>query len=148
MIALSPDMSPFVAGDHTYAGDIITRVMGDNVFIEFDGWVHVNSEMIMKNNPEKIIIIAYDYRATEEEYNTMFASLSNEWKMTDAYKDGQIYLICEGAGEASQRPGPRAIQLMELVARILQEDVFTDIQMKKYIGDDYREYITYSKYIE
>ncbi len=147
MVALSPDMSPYVAGKYTYAGSVLSDFYGKNVFEDMNGWAHVNSEMIMKNNPSKIIILTYDYAATQEEYDMILQSLSNEWKGTDAYKNGEIYVICEAAGELSQRPGPRVVQMAELTARILNPDVFDDIKMNKFIGDDYYNYLSYTKEI-
>ena len=145
MISLSGDMSPWVSGSYTFAGDIVTCMYGRNVFSDMDGWVHINSEMVIKNNPSVIIILTTDYGATQSEYDILISSLSREWKGTDAYKDGEIYLITEGAGEMAQRAGPRYAQFAELVARILNPDVFDDIEMGKFIGDDYRNYLTYTK---
>ncbi|MGN1045084.1 MAG: ABC transporter substrate-binding protein [Candidatus Methanomethylophilaceae archaeon] len=145
MISLSGDMSPWVSGSYTFAGDIADRMYGDNVFSDLDGWVHINSEMVIKKNPSVIIILTTDYGATQSEYDILMSSLSKEWKGTDAYKNGEIYLITEGAGEMAQRAGPRYAQLAELVARILNPDVFDDIEMSKFIGDDYRNYLTYTK---
>lgn len=148
MISLSADMSPWVSGSYTYAGDVLVDMYGVNIFSFLDGWVHISSELIIKYNPSVIIILSSDYAATQEEYDAMMNSLSNEWKGTDAYKNGDIYLICEGAGEMAQRPGPRVAQLMELTARILNQDVFDDIEMSKFIGNNYKDFLTYTKYVE
>ncbi|MDY0293516.1 MAG: ABC transporter substrate-binding protein [Candidatus Methanomethylophilaceae archaeon] len=145
MVSLSPDMSPWVSGSYTYVDDIMSDVYGVNIFSNYDGWVHLNSEQIMDRNPSVIIILTYDYPATQESYDAMIAGLSNEWKATDAYKNGEIYLVSEDAGEMSQRPGPRFAQVAELVARILNPDIFGDITMSKFIGSDYRDYLTYTK---
>lgn len=145
MISLSGDMSPWVSGSYTYASDILADMYGINVFSNMDGWVHINSEQIVNRNPSKIIILTEDWGATQEEYDTLMASLSHEWQGTDAYKNGEIYLICESAGEMAQRPGPRFAQFAELTARILNPDVFTDIEMPKYVGDNYTNYLTYTK---
>lgn len=144
MVALSPDMSPWVAGSYTYAGDILVSVYGMNVFSSIDGWAHINSELIIEQNPSVIVILTTDYVATQKEYDNMINSLSAEWKGTDAYKNGDIYLICESAGEMAQRPGPRVVQLMEMFARVLNPDVFDDIDVPKFIGDDYRDYLTFT----
>ena len=45
----------------------------------------------------------------------------------------------------AQRPGPRFAQFAELTAIILNPDVFTDIEMPKYVGDNYTNYLTYTK---
>ncbi|MCL1811838.1 MAG: helical backbone metal receptor [Methanomassiliicoccaceae archaeon] len=147
MLSLSPDKSPWVTGSGTFVDDLSSSVMGNNVFSSKYGWVHINSELVMTSNPSTIIILTADYSATQEEYDTMFRSLSTEWKATDAYKNGEIYLICDGAGVMSQCPSPRFAQLMEITARIMHPDVFTDIDMPKYVGDNYEDYLTFTKYL-
>jgi iron complex transport system substrate-binding protein len=147
MMALSPEKSPWITGTGTYVHDLSSAVLGNNVFSERDGWVHINSELVMTANPSVIIILTADYRATQDEYDKVIASLSAEWRATDAYKNGKIYLICDGAGEMSLNPSPRFAQLMEITARILHPDIFSDIEMPKYIGDNYEDYLTITKYL-
>jgi iron complex transport system substrate-binding protein len=147
MMALSPEKSPWVTGSGTYVNDLSSAVLGNNVFAERDGWVHINSELVMTANPSVIIILTADYAATQDEYDMVIASLSAEWKATDAYKNGKIYLICDGAGEMSLNPSPRFAQLMEITARILHPDAFADMEMPKYIGNDYEEHLTITKYL-
>jgi len=145
MLALSPDKSPWVSGSDTYMADLTSAVGGNNVFSHQSGWVQINSEQIMSANPSVIILYSTEYSATQDDYNSMINSLPAEWKATSAYKSGNIYLVCGTAGEMSQIPGPRFIQLMELTARILHPDVFTDIQIPKYIGYNYEDFLTFTK---
>ena len=145
MVSLSADKAPWVAGAHTYIHDILETMFGENVFSSKDGWIHTNSEIIPSTNPSVIIILSEDYRATQEEYDLMLNSLSKEWQETDAYKKGRIYMICEGATEMMSRAGPRYAQIMELTARIMHTDSFTDITVNKFIGNDYENYLTYTK---
>lgn len=143
MVALSPDKSPWVAGYDTYVDDIINTVMGENVFSSEYGWVQVNSETIPSNNPSIIIVITQDYGATQSEYDLLLDSLPEEWKETDAYRDGNIYVFCDGLAEMSMRPGPRYAQLMELVTLILH----FPSEIPKYIGDEYEDYLTITKHL-
>jgi len=145
MLALTTDKSPWVSGSGTYLADLTTAVGGDNVFSSQNGWVQINSEQIMSANPSVIIVYDISYSATQSDYNSMINSLPAEWKTTNAYKSGNIYLVCGTAGSMSEIPGPRFIQLMELTARILQPGTFTDIQIPKYIGDNYEDFLTFTK---
>lgn len=145
MLALSPDKSPWISGSGTYMADLTAAVSGNNVFSSQSGWVQINSEQIMSANPSVIIVYDVSYSSTQDEYNSMISSLPAEWKTTSAYKTGNIYLVCGVAGEMSEVPGPRFIQLMELTARILHPDIFTDMQMPKYIGDNYLDFLTFTK---
>ena len=148
MFALSPDKSPWISGSGTFVDDLSSAVKGKNVFASQYGWVLINSEQVMTSNPSAIVILTTDYAATQEDYDRIIRSLSAEWRATAAYKTGNIYLVCESAGEMSQCPSPRFVQLMEITARILHPDIFTDIEMPKYIGDDYRDYLTITKYLD
>jgi len=142
MLSLSPDKSPWVSGSYTYANDIMTTVFGENVMPDsFYGWVHATSAIIASSNPSVIMILSYNHQATQAEYDNMLASLSGEWRYTDAYKNGQIYLLCEDLGEMASRPGPRCAQLMELMAMILHPEVF-DEKLPKFIGNEYESYLT------
>ena len=145
MIALSSDKAPWVSGSYTYMDDILTQMFGENVFSDNEGWTHSNSEYIAKNNPSTIIIITDSYLATQQEYDIMLDSLSNEWKKTDAYKKGRIYMICDGANEVVSRAGPRCAQIMELVARMLHTGAFDGIEISKFIGNDYEKHLTFTK---
>jgi ABC-type Fe3+-hydroxamate transport system, periplasmic component len=145
MVALSSDKAPWVSGSYTYIDDILTQMFGENVFSNNEGWIHSNSEFIAKNNPSIIIILTEDYSATQHEYDLMLNSMSKEWKDTDAYKNGRIYLICDGANEMVSRAGPRCAQIMEIVARILHTGVFDGIEIEKFIGNDYEKHLTFTK---
>lgn len=144
LLTLSGDKAPFASGDNTYADDTLEYVSGMNVITK-NGWVHISSEIIAKSNPGTIIIVSSSYSDTDEDYNALISNLSDEWKSTDAYKNGRIYLLCEDASDLAQRSSPRVVQLMELLGRILQPDVFTDIDLPMHIGSNYSDYLTYTK---
>ena len=132
------------AGSGTYAHDAVVVAGGSNILSEMDGWVHVNSEVISKGNPQVIIVLHSSVEGTLD-YGSMLENMSAEWKSTDAYKNGRVYLLTDDAADMAQRPSPRVAQLAELVARIIQPDVFADIEVPKVIGNDYRDYLVYSK---
>lgn len=148
LLALSGDNSPWVSGSYTYAHDVLVKVYGVNVFSKYNGWVHINSEQVMDKNPSLAVIISNDYVASQEEYDALLASLSEEWKSTAAYKTGEIYLICEGAADLAQRPGPRFAQLGEIMCRILNPTVFDDIAVPKIIGNDFKKYLSMTKHLD
>ncbi len=145
MIALSSYPSPYVAGSGTYLDDIVSSINGTNVFSYLNGWPQIVSEYIKKNNPECIIVLD-EGRYTPEQYELMLSTLSAQWKATDAYKNGNIYLLCDGVSDMAQRYGPRTIQLVELLARIINPDSFSDgIVVNKAIGNDYTDYLNITK---
>lgn len=155
LVTLSSAASPFIAGTNTYVDDILYKVNGSNAINDSHwpertpkgGWPNITPSMVMDLNPECIIIFDYgQYKASD--YDLMISSLSDEWKKTAAYKNGNIYLFTEGLGEMAQRSGPRIAQLTELTARIINPDSFDDgIEVPKAIGDDYQSYLKYTKHL-
>lgn len=144
MVSLEPDISPYVSGSDTYMNSIVTMMNANNVFSEWYGWVHLTSDRIPYANPKTIIIITTEYESTQAEYDYLYSHLSAQWKQTDAWKNGNIYVISESAAEMAQRCGPRLGQVAELVAMMLHPDCF-DEKIPKIIGDDYVDYLNYSK---
>lgn len=146
MISLEPDISPWVSGGDTYMSSIAELFNSTNVFREWTGWVHITSDRIPYSNPSKIIVITTEYDATQEEYDYLYQNLPAQWKDTDAWRDGEVYMICEGAAEMVQRFGPRTAQVAELVAMILHPDAF-GTEVPRFVGDDYVDYLDYSRYM-
>lgn len=144
MISLEPDISPWVSGSGTYLDGIVTSMNANNVFSNWYGWVHITSDRIPYENPEVIIIVTTEYKATQEEYDYLYDSLSPQWKQTDAWKEGRVYVICEGAAELVQRSGPRLAQTAEIVSMFLHPDCF-DTSLPKIVGDDYVDYLNFSR---
>lgn len=143
MVALSNDPSPWVSGNSTYIDDFINRLRSRNCYADVVGWKNITAESIIEKNPQCIIILD-NGKYSADEYDMMMSLLSNEWKSTDAYKNGKIYLLCEGLGELSQRAGPRAVQLMEIMSMIMCPDAY-DTTIPNCIGNDFTDYLDYSK---
>lgn len=154
MFALSTDPAPWIAGEGTYTSDIIESEGGKNIYSDMTGWTHINSEYLGiqsggKYNPQIAIVSADStFHATQEDYDYIISHLPDNWKSTDAYKNGNIYIFFDELAEMSQRAGTRFAQLSELMCRIINPDAFTDgITMPKYIGSDYSDLLTYTKYL-
>lgn len=146
MISLEPDISPWVSGSSTYLSSIAEIFNSTNVFAQWDGWVHVTSDRIPYANPEVIIIVTSEYFATQEEYDYLYNNLPAQWKDTDAWRNGEVYVFCEDAADMVQRFGPRTAQVAELVSMILHPSAF-DKDIPKIIGDEYEQYLDISRYM-
>ena len=140
MVALSNDPSPWIAGMYTYIDAIIEETGGANTFHNEKGWTNVTAESITQHNPQCIIIID-SFKYSADEYDEMISILSHEWKSTDAYKNGKIYLLADSAGELGSRAGPRFVQLMELMAMIINPSAFEDNPLPKAVGNEYHDYL-------
>lgn len=145
MTALSSDKSPWVAGVGTYLSDIYGKAGAENSFDNVNGWRQVGAETIVKQDPQYILLIS-DKTVSVSDYEDIVRSLPEEWKSTQAFKDGNVYVFCDSASDMLSRPSTRLAQLTELLGRIFHQDSFGDsITVPYCIGDDYTDYITYSK---
>ena len=145
MTALSINKSPYVAGNYTYLNDIYSKAGATNSFSDMNGWRQATPEKIPDYNPECIIIMS-EVEVLESEYDDIIANLPSEWKSTDAFTNGEIYIVWGSANDMLSRPSTRLAQVTELLARVLHEDLFVDvIHVPKVVGDDYMDYLTYSK---
>lgn len=147
MVALSPDASPYVAGNYTYMNDILKTISAENAFGSMNGWAHANTETIATNNPDIIIIITESYQPTQEEWDIMYSNLSDTWKRTNAYANKEIYMLCNKAVDLASRSSPRFPQIAELVCDIIYPESFGSDSIPKYIGDEYSKYLTITKYL-
>ncbi len=139
MVALGPEPSPWIAGNYTYVNDMIVELNSTNVFGGTPGWKNITPESIHDKNPRCIIVID-SARYTPDRYDEMISGLSSEWKSTDAYHDGRIYLLSEDLGSLASRAGPRSVQLMEIMCKIVAPGAFSE-PVPKAIGNDYHDYL-------
>ncbi|MDR2698317.1 MAG: helical backbone metal receptor [Candidatus Methanoplasma sp.] len=146
MVALNTVKSPWVSGGGTYMSDLLDFVFATNVYEGSNDWIQANSESISKYNPDVILVVGYEGSPTKDEYDRMLNGLPAEWKRTKAFKAGEIYVFEESAADLASRPAPRAVQLTELVARILHPEAFGDgIKIPKYFGNNFKDYLTLTK---
>ncbi len=147
IVSLSGDKAPWVAGSSTYINDSMTLVAGENVLADKKGWAHIGSETIANKNPQYAIIVLSHESVSEDTYKETLEKMSNEWKSTDAYKNGNIFILYGDAADLASRQSPRVAQLTEILARILQSSIFDDYTFPKLIGDDYEKYLTYTEHM-
>ena len=141
MVALSTDISPYVAGNKTYVSNILSDIDADNAFSSFTGWCHINTGYIARYDPDVIIIVTDSYNATQEEWDIMYENLGDTWKSTTAYANKDIYLLCGKTTDLASRSSPRYVQLAELMAYMIYPDA-TGTSVPKYIGDEYKDYLS------
>lgn len=144
MISLSTDNSPWVSGSYTYASDVLEIISAGNSLSDLGGWVMINSEELVTRDIDCIVVVAEMGPRTQGQYQAILDSLGDEWRHTDAYKEGKIYFLTDSAADLASRAGPRVAQFAELMARIIQDTAF-DGDIPKYIGNDYRNYISITK---
>lgn len=114
-----PNM-PWTTGGNSFINDVITIAGGENIASDVvDDYTQISIEKIVAEDPD-IIIIQTMTGGTP----TVAVDVLEQhpiWQELQAVKDGNIYLV---NGDIVSRPGPRIVQGLEEVARILHPEVF------------------------
>jgi len=113
--------NPWTAGPGSFVDALITMAGGENIAAQAQGdWVQFSLEQIVSSAPEVIII------------QTMIGgipTISKEgleehpvWQEVAAVKEGRVFII---DGDLVSRPGPRIIQGLEEMAKVIHPELFT-----------------------
>lgn len=117
--ATDPNM-PWTAGSLSFIHDIITIAGGENIAAWVaDDYVQLNIEEIVDAEPDIIVVqtmMGGIPTITAEELQEHII-----WQQLDAVKEGRIYFI---DGDLISRPGPRIVQGLEAIARIIHPELF------------------------
>ena len=110
---------PWTAGPGSFVDWLITMAGGENIAAEAQGaWVQFSIEQIVSSDPEIIILPA--------KHGTAFTSPETlkgnpAWREITAVKQGRIRII---DGDLVDRSGPRIVQGLEEMARIIHPELF------------------------
>jgi cobalamin transport system substrate-binding protein len=117
--ASDPD-KPFVAGPNGFYGQLIDLAGGTNIFGDLPGDVgQVGSESIVQRDPEIIILTDADLPFNPQTPELVAARPG--WHTITAVRGGAIYAV---PAELYSTPGPRLVQGLEDLARVLHPDRF------------------------
>ncbi|MBA7495784.1 Vitamin B12-binding protein [subsurface metagenome] len=111
--------NPWTVGPGSFADSLITMAGGENIAAQATGaWVQFSLEAIVASDPEIIILPA--------KHGTVFTSPEvlmghPAWREITAVKEGRICII---DGDLVDRPGPRIIQGLKEIARIIYPELF------------------------
>ena len=118
--ASDPD-KPFVAGPNGFYGELIDLAGGTNIFADLPGDVgQVGAETIVNRDPEVIVLTDTDLPFNPVTVDSVAARPG--WESVSAIKSGAIYAV---AASLYSTPGPRLIQGLEDLAKLLHPDRFT-----------------------
>jgi iron complex transport system substrate-binding protein len=110
---------PWTAGQGSFIDAFITMAGGENIAAQAEGaWVQLSIEEIVNADPEIIILPA--------KHGTAFTSPETlmehpVWQGTTAVKEGGIFVIDD---DLVSRSGPRIVQGLEELARIIHPELF------------------------
>jgi iron complex transport system substrate-binding protein len=117
--ASEPD-KPFVAGPVGFYGQLIDLAGGTNIFSDLPGDTgQVGAESIVQRDPEVIILTDGDLPFNPQTPELVAARPG--WSAITAVQNGAIYPV---PGALYSSPGPRLIQGLEDLARLLHPDRF------------------------
>jgi len=112
--------NPWTAGAGSFIDALINMAGGENVAAEAHGaWVQFSIEQIVSSDPEVIII-----QTMTGGIPTVSKEVLEEhpaWREMSAVKQGRISFI---DGDLVSRPGPRIVQGLEEIAKIIHPELF------------------------
>lgn len=132
----------WTAGRNTFIDDLIGAADGYNVMVDAEGFFMTNPETIVAKNPQVIIVLSTMHGMSPEEIIAKLRNIPGIDKV-DAVKNERIYLLYNQAENIFARPGPRAHEAVEILAKILYPELFK-VKIPNVLGDDYRKYLEYS----
>lgn len=109
----------WAGGGETFANDLIEKAGGMNIFAkDFSEWRIVSLEAVITKNPQVIIVSGMG--ATR---GLIFSSIKSEPRLSvvEARAKGQVYEI---DGNLIERSGPRIIEGLEQVAKVIHPEIF------------------------
>jgi iron complex transport system substrate-binding protein len=103
-------------GRNSYIQHIIELAGGKNIFEDKQNWPMVTPEEIVTKDP-RVIIIFKGETDKDEVLNR------KGWQEITAVKDGRVYIM---GGGLIKRHGPRIVEGLKELARLLHPELFTD----------------------
>ncbi|MFO8100768.1 MAG: cobalamin-binding protein [Dehalococcoidia bacterium] len=108
-------------GKGTLTHELIEKAGGTNVFADARGHLEVNLETVVNRNP-RIILASAGHGAAEDSPVT-WARTEERLRGTDARQNDRIYQI---DADLVTRAGPRAVDGLEMMARIIHPELFEE----------------------
>lgn len=103
-------------GPHNYADDLVQRAGGRNVFDDAETpYPQISAEQVLERNPD-VLIIAH-HQAAEADLKARPG-----WSSLTAVKKNRIFRY--GNPDEFLRPGPRLVNVLEWLARVLHPELF------------------------
>ena len=108
---------PWTAGKGTFISDIIDLSCGENLGDSLDGaWVQISLEALIQADPSVILLGDAAYGNSPEA-----VAARTGWDGIAAVKDGKLF---EFDDNLVSRPGPRLVEGLEVIAKLLHPERF------------------------
>jgi iron complex transport system substrate-binding protein len=114
--------NPWTAGPGSFVDSLITLAGGQNVVSGTEAWIQVSLEQVLGADPE-LIVVDTSMGSAAESLTALQTQLNSHpaWKGTTAVRQDGIFAI---DGILLTRPGPRIIEGLEEMARIIHPEIF------------------------
>lgn len=109
---------PWTAGPGSFMDTLMTLAGGENIVKESGAWQQISLEYIVDCDPDMIILGDHPWVSVEDVLSRLGA-----WQGLSAVQDEAIYPIDV---DLVSRPGPRIIEGLEEMARIIHPELFSD----------------------
>ncbi len=108
----------WTCGKDTFMDELIEKAGGINI-VDIPGWVQYSEEEVLEKNPD-VIFTTYGYYDSNAVENVL---TREGWDGVNAVRYNQVYDV---DSNLVNRPGPRIIDAIEVLARALYPDLFED----------------------
>ncbi|MEK5040037.1 ABC transporter substrate-binding protein [Sporosarcina sp. FSL K6-3457] len=116
-VEVSPAPDIFTTGKNTFMHEMLEAINATNAAEEQDGWVKMTEEEIVQLNPD-VIITTYGYYIDNPAEQVL---TRDGWAEVTAIKNEQVFDV---DSDTVTRPGPRLIEGVETLAKIIYPEVF------------------------
>jgi iron complex transport system substrate-binding protein len=109
--------APWTAGAGTFIDTLITKAGGTNLGAAFEGaWVQVSAEEVIAQDPDIIILGDSIWGVTGED-----VAARPGWEGISAVQNGMIFPFND---DLASRPGPRLVDGLEELAKLIHPELF------------------------
>ena len=116
-VEIAPQPDIFTAGSGTYINEMLEMIGAENVAGHLEGWPKVSEEEAVHLNPD-VILTTYGFYVDD----AVEQVLTREgWQEVHAVKNGDVYDV---DSDKVTRAGPRLVDGMEEIAKVVYPDVF------------------------
>jgi iron complex transport system substrate-binding protein len=108
---------PWTAGPGSFVDMLVTKSGGENIgHVLKQEWAQMSAEELILQNPSVILLGSAAYGITAETVRQRAG-----WQEIAAVKNGAVYPVDD---TIVTRPGPRLVDALEMLAKILHPDLF------------------------
>lgn len=116
-VEISPQPDLYTAGKGTFINEMLEMIGAKNVAGDLEGWPNVSEEEAVNYNPD-LILTTYGYYVEDAKDQVL---ARDGWQEVTAVKNGDVYDV---DSDMVTRPGPRLVDGMKEIAKVVYPDVF------------------------